>query len=56
MLSVTEVVFDPHFQRRRTVERLAAAAGFAPGPFFGNSIAYTIHFTKPAEGAATNAS
>lgn len=56
VVSVTEVVFDPHFQRRRTVERLAAAAGFAPGPFFGNSIAYTIHFTKPGDGGATSAS
>lgn len=56
MLSVTEVVFDPHFQRRRTVERLAAAAGFAHGPCFGNRIAYTIHFTKPGDGGAINAS
>src|SRR5215475_12500942 len=28
VLSVTEVIFDPHFQTRATVARLAGAAGF----------------------------
>jgi hypothetical protein len=43
---VTEVVFDPHFQRRRTVARAAEAAGFAEKACFGNRLAYTIHFVK----------
>lgn len=47
VLSVTEVVFDPHFQRRGTVTRLAAAAGFREKAFFGNPIAYTLHFERP---------
>ena len=47
ILSVTEVIFDPHFQTRRTVVRLAAEAGFRERAFFGNRIAFVIHFEKP---------
>jgi ubiquinone/menaquinone biosynthesis C-methylase UbiE len=47
MLSVTEIVFDPHFQSRRTVTRLAVAAGFRESAFFGNRIAFTLNFRKP---------
>jgi len=47
VLSITEIIFDPHFQRRRTVTQLATAAGFAEKQFFGNRIAYTMHFNKP---------
>lgn len=47
LLSVTEVIFDPHFQRRAVVERLAGGAGFHPAAFHGNSIAYTLHLEKP---------
>ena len=28
VLPVTKVIFDPHFQRRETILRLAQAAGF----------------------------
>lgn len=48
ILSVTEVIFDPHFQTRRTVTRLAVEAGFRERAFFGNRIAYVLHFEKPA--------
>lgn len=48
LLSVTEVIFDPHFQRRAAVERFAGGAGFRPAAFHGNSIAYTLHLEKPA--------
>lgn len=48
LLSVTEVIFDPHFQGRQSVVRLAVAAGFREKAFFGNRIAYTIHFVKDA--------
>ena len=49
LLSVTEVIFDPHFQRRQTVTRLAKAAGFCEKAFYGNAVAYTMHFEKPVE-------
>ncbi len=47
VLSVTEIIFDPHFQRRRTVERLVEAVGFHKTACFGSRIAYTMHFEKP---------
>jgi ubiquinone/menaquinone biosynthesis C-methylase UbiE len=47
LLSVTEVIFDPHFQRRSTVTRLAQSAGFQEKDFFGNSLAYTLNLVKP---------
>lgn len=46
VLSITEVIFDPHFQRRRTVTQFAESIGFREKAFYGNSIAYTIHFEK----------
>lgn len=45
-LSVTEVIFDPHFQSRESVQRVAAQAGFREAGFFGNRLAYTMHFAK----------
>lgn len=50
ILSVTEVIFDPHFQRRETVSRLAQAAGFEEKEFYGKKLAYTMHFRKPVIG------
>jgi ubiquinone/menaquinone biosynthesis C-methylase UbiE len=47
ILSVTEVVFDPHFQRQATVRQLGEAAGFREKALFGNRIAYTMHLQKP---------
>ena len=47
ILSVTEVIFDPHFQRQATVRQLASAAGFRYKALFGNHIAYTMHLEKP---------
>ena len=49
LLSVTEVIFDPHFQSRETVQRVAGAAGFQEKGFFGKRLAYTIHFEKPGK-------
>jgi ubiquinone/menaquinone biosynthesis C-methylase UbiE len=48
LLSVTEIVFDPHFQSRQTVARLARSAGFRETAFHGNRIAFTLNFEKPA--------
>lgn len=49
-LSVTEIIFDPHFQSRETVLRLTGAAGFREKAFFGNRIAFTLNLEKPIDG------
>jgi ubiquinone/menaquinone biosynthesis C-methylase UbiE len=49
ILSVTEVIFDPHFQRRETVLQAAQAAGFEEKNFFGKKLAYTMHLKKSAD-------
>jgi cyanophycinase-like exopeptidase len=46
-VSITEVIFDPHFQRRGTVARLAAAAGLREHAFRGGRLAYTVVYVKP---------
>jgi ubiquinone/menaquinone biosynthesis C-methylase UbiE len=47
ILSVTEVIADPHFQRRARVTSAANSAGFVEREFYGNRISYTINFEKP---------
>lgn len=47
ILAVVELIFDPHFQTRRTVTDLAVAAGFVGRDFWGNRIAFVLHFEKP---------
>jgi ubiquinone/menaquinone biosynthesis C-methylase UbiE len=47
ILSITEIIFDPHFQRRSTVMQLATEARFRQQAFFGNRIAYTLNLEKP---------
>ena len=49
ILSVTEVIFDPHFQRREPVLRAAQAADFREKNFFGRKLAYTLHLEKSAD-------
>jgi cyanophycinase-like exopeptidase len=46
LLSVTEVVVDPHFQTRGAVRRLAATAGLREVAFFGNRLGFTLNFEK----------
>jgi SAM-dependent methyltransferase len=48
VLSITEVIFDPHFQRREAVVRVAEGAGFREKDFLGKRLAYTMHEEKPA--------
>jgi SAM-dependent methyltransferase len=48
ILSVTEIIFDPHFQSRRKVTRLAEAVGFREHKFFGTRLAFTLNLQKPA--------
>jgi SAM-dependent methyltransferase len=47
ILSVTEVLVDPHFQTRGAVRRLAAVAGLREVAFFGNRLGFTLNFEKP---------
>jgi len=47
MLSVTDTIFDPHYQRLRTVLRLTGAAGFHQKTTFGNRVAFTANLEKP---------
>lgn len=49
ILSVTEIIFDPHFQSRSTILQLAKAIGFREEKVFGNRIAFTIHLGKSAQ-------
>jgi ubiquinone/menaquinone biosynthesis C-methylase UbiE len=42
MLGVTEVIFDPHFQKQDSVRRLAHAVGFREKKLVGNRLAYTM--------------
>ena len=48
ILSVTEVIFDPHFQSRQTVARLACSVGFRENACHGSRIAFTFNFEKTA--------
>jgi len=49
VLSVNEMLVDPDYQPRKTVRRLAEAAGFRLDREFGNWWAFTINFVKPTE-------
>jgi len=46
ILSVTEVIFDPHFQSSKSVQQVAGKVGFREVGFFGKRLAYTMHFEK----------
>jgi len=46
ILSVTEIVFDPHYQSRKAILQLANSAGFREKAFFGNRASFTLHLSK----------
>ena len=48
ILSITEVLPDPHYTRLKRVRALCREAGFEEMEYFGGSIAFTINFMKPA--------
>jgi len=48
VLSVTEVLVDPHYQSRATVRRLAERAGIRVEQEWGNGLNFTLHLAKPA--------
>jgi ubiquinone/menaquinone biosynthesis C-methylase UbiE len=47
ILSVTEIIFDPHYQARKTILRLASSVGLRENEFFGNRLAFTLNLEKP---------
>jgi len=48
ILSVTEVIPDPHYTRRDTVRRLCGEAGFHEVALFEGLLAFTLNCEKPA--------
>ena len=51
VLSITEMVTDPHYQSRTKIKKLAANAGFEVQGEFGNWFVFTINLHKPLETA-----
>jgi ubiquinone/menaquinone biosynthesis C-methylase UbiE len=47
LLSITELLPDPHFQSRKKVTRLAARAGFKVEPVFSSWRSYTLNLVRP---------
>ena len=50
ILSITEMMLDPHYQRRDTVLTLGREAGFREHGFFGGRFAFTQNLEKPSAG------
>lgn len=46
VLSITETIFDPHFQSHKYVQKLMESFGFAENKFIGNKLAYTAHYER----------
>jgi SAM-dependent methyltransferase len=49
MLSITETVFDPHYQSRATILKLAGSAKFEERAFFGDRLSFTLNLEKPTK-------
>lgn len=47
MLSVSEVMLDPHYTRRGKLERLCDEVGFHSGESFRTTLGYTCNFIRP---------
>lgn len=47
ILLITEVIFDPHFQHKKKVLKLATKVGFKEKRTFGSSLAFAIQLKKP---------
>lgn len=48
ILLVSETIFDPHFQSKKTVTIMAQASGFNIKNIFGNRFSYNILLEKPS--------
>lgn len=49
VLSVSETIFDPHFQAYSHICQKAETVGFLVSQKIGKKLAYTAHFKKPME-------
>lgn len=49
LLTVTETIFDPHYQKRETVLKFAHQIGFREKDFSGNWAAYSLILEKPMD-------
>ena len=47
ILSVTEIIFDPHYQRQSRVEQLASEVGFRKKNLYADYVAFTLNLEKP---------
>ncbi len=47
ILSITEIIFDPHYQRRDRVLKLAREVGFRDKNLFEDRLAFTLNLEKP---------
>ncbi len=52
ILAITEVIVDPHFQRRGKVIALASLVGFREKFRTGGPLAYSIYLEKPVSPSA----
>jgi ubiquinone/menaquinone biosynthesis C-methylase UbiE len=49
ILSITETIFDPHYQRRSAVLELVRAAGFIEKSLTGNLMGFTVNLERPGD-------
>jgi ubiquinone/menaquinone biosynthesis C-methylase UbiE len=47
ILSITKIIFDPHFQSRKKILGLASQVGFREKDFYGGSLVFTVNLEKP---------
>ena len=46
ILSISEIMFDPHYQSRGAILKLASPVEFREKAFFGNRFTFTMHLEK----------
>lgn len=46
VISITETIFDPHFQSRKSINKLMNEIGFNEVHHTGNKLVYTAHFKE----------
>jgi ubiquinone/menaquinone biosynthesis C-methylase UbiE len=49
-LSITEIIFDPHYQSRQIIRQLAGSVGFQEKAYYGNRFSFTLHIEKRMKG------
>jgi ubiquinone/menaquinone biosynthesis C-methylase UbiE len=49
ILSVTEIIFDPHYTRQKRLSSLCEAAGFRDVETFSSLLSYTRNYIRDAE-------